>query len=163
MNINIYGDAMSDSRVDQWLEKLQISGYRLTGPRYIVVEILAQSERALSPNEVYQHARQQYPTIGLVSVYRTLEKLEGLGLIQRVHQPDKCQAYIAAFSGHEHLLVCSTCGLVEFFKGDDLAPLVQRVEKESGYRVEEHWLQLFGLCKSCQKANQPEKLILGNP
>ena len=146
---------MSYSRVDKWLEKLHESGYRLTGPRYFVIEILAQSERALSPSEVYQQARKQYPTIGLVSVYRTVEKLERLGLIQRVHQPDKCQAYIAAFSGHEHLLVCSTCGLVEFFKGDDLAPLVGRVEKESGYCVKEHWLQLFGLCKRCQQSIKP--------
>lgn len=147
---------MSFSHVDQWLEKLQNSGYRLTGPRYIVAEILAQSERALSPLEVYEHARQQYPTLGLVSVYRTIEKLEALGLIQRVHQPDKCQAYIAAFSGHEHLLVCSSCGLAEFFQGDDLAPLVRRVERESGYRVDEHWLQFFGLCKSCQAAKSSD-------
>ena len=143
---------MSFSRVDQWLEKLQSSGYRVTGPRYIVAEILAQSERALSPLDVYELARQQYPTLGLVSVYRTVEKLESLGLIQRVHQPHKCQAYIAAFSGHEHLLVCSACGLVEFFKGDDLAQLVRRVEQESGYRVDMHWLQFFGLCRHCQAA-----------
>ena len=141
---------MGYSRIDQWLEVLQNSGCRLTGPRYIVAEILAQSARALTPQEVYEQARQQYPTLGLVSVYRTIEKLEELGLIQRVHQPDKCQAYIAAFSGHEHLLVCSTCGLVEFFQGDDLATLVRRVELESGYRVEEHWLPLFGQCRQCQ-------------
>ena len=140
------------SRVDQWLETLQKKGYRLTGPRYVVAEILAQSVRALSPLEIFELARQKYPTLGLVSVYRTVEKLESLGLIQRVHQPDKCQAFIAAFSGHEHLLVCRSCGLVEFFKGDDLAPLVQRVEQESGYHVDEHWLQLFGLCERCQGA-----------
>jgi Fur family ferric uptake transcriptional regulator len=141
---------MSFSRVDQWMEKLQSSGHRLTGPRYIVAEILAQSDRALSPQEVYELACKHYPTLGLVSVYRTVEKLEELGLIQRVHLPEKCQAYIAAFSGHEHLIVCSSCGLVEFFEGDDLTPLVQRVEKESGYRVDVHWLQFFGLCKECQ-------------
>jgi len=141
---------MGYTRIDQWLEVLHKSGCRLTGPRYIVAEILAQSARALTPQEMYELARQHYPTLGLVSVYRTVEKLEALGLIQRVHQPDKCQAYIAAFSGHEHLLVCSNCGLVEFFKGDDLAPLVQRVEQASGYQVEEHWLQLFGKCKQCQ-------------
>lgn len=141
---------MSISRVDQWMEKLQSSGHRLTGPRYIVADTLARSTRALSPQDVYELARKHYPTLGLVSVYRTVEKLEALGLIQRVHLPEKCQAYIAAFSGHEHLLVCSSCGLVEFFEGDDLSLLVQRVEKKSGYRVDEHWLQLFGLCKVCQ-------------
>jgi len=144
---------MSNSRVEQWLDKLHSHGNRLTGPRYIVAEILSNSERALNPQEIYEMARRQYPTIGLVSVYRTVEKLEKLGLIQRVHQPDKCQAYIAAFSGHEHLLVCSRCGAVEFFQGDDLTPLVQRVEQESGYRVDLHWLQLFGVCHACQAAN----------
>lgn len=141
---------MGYSGVDQWLEKLQSSGYRVTGPRYIVAEILSQSERALSAQQVFEKAQQHYPTLGLVSVYRTVDKLEELGLIQRVHQADKCHAYIAAFSGHEHLLVCSSCGLVEFFKGDDLAPLVRRVEQESGFVVNDHWLQFFGQCKQCQ-------------
>jgi len=77
-------------------------------------------------------------------------------LIQRVHQPDKCQAYIAAFSGHEHLLVCTSCGLVEFFMGDDQASLVHRVERDSGYVVDDHWLQLFGLCKQCQTRDGEE-------
>lgn len=147
---------MGYSRVDQWLEKLQHSGYRLTGPRYIIAEILSQSERALSAQQVFEKARQRYPTLGLVSVYRTMEKMEELGLIQRVHQPDKCQAYIAAFSGHEHLLVCTSCGLVEFFMGDDQASLVHRVERDSGYVVDDHWLQLFGLCKQCQTRDGEE-------
>jgi Fe2+ or Zn2+ uptake regulation protein len=85
-----------------------------------------------------------------VSVYRTLDRLEELKLIQRVHLPQKCQAYIGAFEGHQHLLICQNCGLVEFFQGDNLENLVSRVEMESGYVVKEHWLQLFGLCGNCQ-------------
>ena len=133
-----------------WLDCLQSSGYRLTGPRYAVVDILTTSDRALDAHEVFELARQRYPSIGLVSVYRTLEKLEELHLIQRVHQPEKCQAYIAAFDGHQHLLVCQECGLVEFFVGDNLEALIARVERESGYKVNEHWLQLFGLCEHCK-------------
>lgn len=138
------------SKTQHWLNCLQSSGYRLTGPRYAVVAILAKSERALNALEVFELARQSYPSIGLVSIYRTLDKLEALHLIQRVHQADKCQAYITAFDGHQHLIVCQECGLVEFFVGDDLEALVTRIEQESGYKVREHWLQLFGLCKSCR-------------
>lgn len=134
-----------------WLNCLQSSGCRLTGPRYAVIEILTQSKRALNAQEVYELAKQNYPSIGLVSIYRTLEKLEALNLIQRVHQADKCQAYIAAFDGHQHLLVCQECGMVEFFVGDDLGDLVARVENESGFTVREHWLQLFGLCQKCRR------------
>jgi len=135
---------------DLWLNQLQQNGYRLTEARRAVVELVASARRALSPLEVYDMARGQHPALGLVSVYRTLEKLEELGLIQRVHQPQGCQAFIAASQGHEHLLLCQNCGNVTFFEGDDLEPLFQSLARKTGYRIQEHWLQLFGLCKSCK-------------
>ena len=140
-----------------WLEKIQHSGYRLTGSRRTVVEIIAGSQRALSPLEVFDLARQRHPGLGLVTVYRTLEKLETLDLIQRVHQPQGCQAFIAAFSGHQHMLLCSKCGKVEFFDGDNLDSLIQAIGEETGFQINHHWLQLFGLCSSCQ-SQTPEAL-----
>lgn len=134
-----------------WLACLQESGYRITRPRRAVVDVLANSVRALNAGEIHERAREAYESLGLVSVYRTLDKLEELNLIQRVHQPDDCQAYIAGFTGHQHLLICKSCGKVEFFDGDNLQPLFQRVADESGYTVKEHWLQLFGLCEDCQE------------
>jgi hypothetical protein len=65
---------------------------------------------ALTPLEVYDMARKKYRALGLVTVYRTLEKLEELHLIQRVHQPMGCQAFISAGHGHQHLLLCQNCG-----------------------------------------------------
>jgi Fe2+ or Zn2+ uptake regulation protein len=138
-------------KTQQWLDRLHASGYRLTGPRYVVASILASSDRALNAQEIFDLARQSYPSIGLVSIYRTLEKLEELHLIQRVHDPLRCQAYIAAFEGHQHLLICQECGLVEFFVGDDLGALVSRVERESGFTIQEHWLQFFGICGNCRE------------
>lgn len=134
-----------------WITRLRSSGYKLTGPRYYVVEILAHTDKALTALDIYHQAHIHYPSIGLVSVYRTLEKLELLGLIQRVHRQEKCHAYIAAPDGHEHLLVCSSCGKVSFFKGDDLKSLVNGVEHQTGYQVQEHWLQLIGICAECQQ------------
>jgi Fe2+ or Zn2+ uptake regulation protein len=141
-----------DGRIQEWLERLQANGYRLTDPRRAVVEIIASSQRVLSPYEVYELARQRYPKIGLVTVYRTVEKLEQLDLIQRVHQPSGCQAFVAAFSGHQHLLICESCGRVEFFsgEGEKMDSLMAAVGQESGYRIRHHWLQLFGRCNRCQ-------------
>jgi Fe2+ or Zn2+ uptake regulation protein len=133
-----------------WLEKLAGSGYRLTDSRRTVVEVMANSRRALSPLEVYDIARARHAGLGLVTVYRTLEKLEELGVIQRVHQPQGCQAFIAAFTGHQHLILCSACGKVQFFDGDNLEALIQNIGHETGYQINEHWLQLFGLCEDCQ-------------
>jgi Fur family transcriptional regulator, ferric uptake regulator len=146
----------TNAKTNKWLTKIKKSGYRLTGPRYFVVEILTQADKALTAQDIYYLAQPAYPSLGLVSVYRTLEKLELLGLIQRVHRRDNCHAFIAAPGGHEHLLVCRECGRVSFFQGDDLKTLVVGVEQESGYRVLEHWLQLIGICESCQNENVGE-------
>jgi Fur family transcriptional regulator, ferric uptake regulator len=140
----------NDKRIEGWLDCLKSSGYRLTSPRRAVIDALASTQQALNATEIYDLARKQYPSLGLVSVYRTLEKLEELELIQRVHHPDGCQAFIAGFTGHQHLLICQSCGRTQFFEGDDLEPLFERVALQSGYQISEHWLQLFGFCVDCQ-------------
>lgn len=142
---------MSNTPVENWLVQLQANGYRLTEPRRAVVEIIAGSQHILTPLEVYARARAKSPSLGLVTVYRTVEKLEELGLIQRVHQPSGCQAFIAAAPGHQHLLVCQGCGRVEYFSGDRLEALMSDVAGESGYRIQDHWLQLFGYCSACRE------------
>jgi Fur family transcriptional regulator, ferric uptake regulator len=141
---------------ETWLTELQQNGYRLTGARRAVVEIVAASPRALTPLEVFEIAKTAYPALGLVSVYRTLEKLEQLQLIQRVHRPQGCQAFISASRGHQHLLLCQRCGQVAFFEGDDLDGLIDGISSKTGYKIQEHWLQLFGLCQDCQV--QPSSL-----
>ena len=133
-----------------WFSILSKNGYRLTGSRKVVVEIIRGSTQALTPIEIYERARQQNDDIGLVSVYRTLEKLEELKLIQRVHQPAGCQAFMVASQQHQHILLCSQCGQIEFFEGDDLDALISVITERTGYRITEHWLQLFGQCQQCQ-------------
>jgi Fe2+ or Zn2+ uptake regulation protein len=145
---------MDDNISQEWLERLQASGYRLTGPRRALVELIAASTHALDPLALYDLGRGEYPGLGLVTVYRTLEKLEELGLVQRVHQPGGCQAYLRAARGHEHLLICTSCGQALYFSGDDLADLEGRIAQRSGFAIEGHWLQLFGRCAGCRQVAQ---------
>lgn len=133
------------------LTRLKENGYRLTDARKAVVETIAATTHALTPVEVYDRARKSCPGMGLVTVYRTLEKLEELGLIQRVHQMHGCQAFIARGIGHEHLLLCTKCGAAVRFSGDQLNLLFDSISQKTGYTVEDHWLQLFGLCKDCKR------------
>lgn len=133
----------------EWIKQLQTCGYRVTAARQTIVELLVSSTHALSPIEIYDLGRKEYPALGLVTVYRTLERLDELGLIQRVHMPDGCHRYLRATQGHQHLLLCTCCGQVEMFEGDDLSKLTQRVEDTTGYHIQDHWLQLFGLCPRC--------------
>jgi len=148
----VFNNKMDFRPVDNgnWFAILQKSGCRLTAPRRAVVEAVIGSSRALTPVEVFEVAREQCPGLGLVSVYRTLEKLEELGLVQRVHQTRDCQGFIPAGEGHQHLLVCTHCGKAVLFEGDQLDPLFHSISETTGFQIESHWLQVFGLCETCR-------------
>jgi len=135
---------------NKWLEALQTSGYRLTTPLRVLVDVLVKSDRALEPFELFDLGRQEYPPLGLVTVYRTLEKLQELGLVQRIHQQNGCHRYLRAALGHEHILLCSRCGKAIYFSGDDLTSLSDELAQRTGFIIQEHWLQLLGLCAECQ-------------
>lgn len=143
--------------MEHWYELLQVSGYRLTSPRRAVVKVVAGNPFALDPAQIFILARQLAPHLGLVTVYRTLEKLEDLGLVQRVHQPDGCHAYLTTGNGHQHLLICRSCNRAEYFSGDDLNPLIAQLGQDRGYLIQEHWLQLYGVCADCrEKESRPD-------
>jgi len=135
----------------EWIKLLQDSGYRHTDARSTIVEVILETTRALEPLEIFEIGRKKHAKLGLVTVYRTLERLEELGLVQRVHQPGGCNMYLRAAQGHEHLLICTNCGKAEFFQGDDMTKFISNVATHSGYTINDHWLQLFGHCSICQK------------
>jgi Fur family ferric uptake transcriptional regulator len=145
----------TDTLAAFWQDSLQSNGYRLTDSRRSLVRIMAVSNKALSVMELFDLGRKVHPSLGLVTVYRTLEKLEELSLIQRVHRPSGCHTYLRAPQEHEHLLICNRCGEGYFFSGDNLSDLINSVSQQTGFTIGEHWLQLFGVCSSC-KGDEPE-------
>ncbi len=145
---------MNDPAITQtWLEAMAVHGARQTAARRAICEVLASAARAMEPLELFTESRKRCAGLGLVTVYRTLEILEELGLVARVHQPGGCNRYIRAAEGHQHLMICSACGKAEYFEGDDLSRLFQQVAGRSDFLVQDHWLQLFGLCRACQSAS----------
>src|SRR6476659_8504804 len=122
---------------------------KLTRPRQAVLEIIAAAEHHLTPAEIHKRARKKYPHLGLVTVYRTLELLTGLGYVQRVHFNNGCHSYVAAAQGHAHHLVCSNCGKAEEFENCDLEPLIARLQRKTGFQIQIHMLELMGRCPEC--------------
>ncbi len=138
------------TETDHWLAKLRSLDCRVTGARRAIVDVMVSTLRALTPVEIYDLARQNDPHLGLVTVYRTLEKLEELRLIQRVHQEQGCQAFLRAGVGHQHLLLCERCGQAVLFDGDDLDALFSRIGQQTGFEIKDHWLQVSGVCAGCK-------------
>jgi Fur family ferric uptake transcriptional regulator len=133
-------------------EKLNQQGMRLTRPRQEVADILKASKAPLTPQTIHQRAIERNCDIGLVSVYRTLDLLLELDLVRRVHGQDGCHGYVLASPGHHHHLICHKCGkAVEFSGSSDLSDFVKRIEEKTGFTIDEHILQLYGICQECQE------------
>lgn len=133
-------------------EELNQQGLRMTRPRKEVVAILKESKVPLTPQTIHQRAITRNCDIGLVSVYRTLDLLSELDLVRRVHGQDGCHGYVLASPGHHHHLICHKCGkAVEFTGSGDLSDFITRIESNTGFAIDEHILQFYGLCQQCQE------------
>ena len=130
-------------------QTLKEAGYRLTKPRLAVLQVLQETDESLSPEEIHQRGQEIYHPLGLVTVYRTLEILDDLGLVRRVHSDQNCHSYACAVA-ERHYLVCRVCHRVVEFPCEGLDTLIQHVQERTGYEIDEHLLQLTGLCPECQ-------------
>ena len=101
--------------------------------------------------EIFDLARTQSTGIGLVTVYRTIEKLEELHLVEHVHHLGECQTVFRCPDHHQHLLICTNCGSCHYFDGLEVEAQFNQIGQQFGYQVTSHWLQLAGLCEECQK------------
>jgi len=138
----------------EWEQRLADAGCRITASRRAVMQVLMNADAPLSPRDVLEKAQALHRKLGLVTVYRTLNLLTELNLVHHIHREDEdgCHGYLLASPGHRHALICQGCGrAVEFPSEDDLHVLIGRVEAGTGYRVDSHLLQLFGLCPDCRE------------
>jgi Fe2+ or Zn2+ uptake regulation protein len=143
---------MTNQLLDLWKSALSEGGFRVTQPRLQVMEIIASTTRPLTPQEIYQRTLESEEPPGIASIYRTLETLDDLGLIQQIHQPDGCHGIWPAVEGHKHLILCRGCSQMQVVEGNEnIAEYIKRIEEETGYQVDEHWLQLFGQCEECNE------------
>lgn len=142
----------TEQLLENWKTSLHHHGYRVTKPRLQVMRIVAESPIPLTPQDIYQKSLTfDYPP-GIASVYRTLEMMDVLGLIQQIHQPGGCHGIWPAVDGHKHLLLCRNCGQMQVIEGnEEITEYINIIEKDTGYKVDEHWLQLFGICRECEK------------
>jgi Fe2+ or Zn2+ uptake regulation protein len=139
---------MTDTQT-HWVAILHQAGCRVTAPREAIISVLLNSIRPLGIQELHTLAREQHPELGLVTVYRTVEKLIELNLVQRIHQPGGQHAYLPVASSDEHMLLCHSCGQIAFFEGD-ISTLAEVIYKKTGYRLDLSLIQFLGRCANCQ-------------
>lgn len=144
-------------RIDRVKKQLHAKSYKLTPQREATLKVLLEREEDhLSAEEVFLLVKEKAPEIGLATVYRTLELLSELQVIDKINFGDGVARYDLRKEGAEHFhhhLVCIECGSVEEIMEDLLGDVEKIVEKNWDFEVKDHRLTFHGICKKCQQAN----------
>ena len=133
-------------------EQLKKAGLKATLPRRKILQILESNKaRHLSAEAVHQYLVDSGDDVGLSTVYRVLTQFEAAGIIIR-HRFETGRAVFELDDGahHDHL-VCINCGSVEEFVDPIIEAQQLSVAKKLGFKITEHSLCLYGICRTCQK------------
>ena len=131
------------------LKLLQQKGHRLTPARRVIVQTLIECGGHLSADELAERVRQAAPGVGRMTVYRTLDLLNDLGLIRPVYQGTGAAHYVWLHDGHHHHLVCSSCDQVIEFEECVIEDVADQLGRRFNFQIEGHLLELYGVCGDC--------------
>lgn len=127
-------------------QRLDQAGYRSGGARRQVVDLLARERCALTALEIDR----RLDSVGRASVYRTLDQLEQLHLIQRVEIGGDAAGYERIDPAeHHHHLVCEGCGRLSPFASEALEKAIEAIGRRSDFEVLAHDVVLRGACSTC--------------
>jgi len=143
-----------------WQDRFADRGARITAPREVVLEILQETDDHVTAADVYVKAHERNPSIGLTTVYRTLDMLTQMGIVQKFDFGDgKARFELVNNPGgkkHHHHLVCLRCkAIVDYteFLDDELefiGKTQQRLSKKYDFDITDHAISFYGVCARCR-------------
>jgi Fur family ferric uptake transcriptional regulator len=132
---------------------LENAGYRLTGPRRALADlIVARQGSTFTAADLVADVRERRLGIGRATVFRSIELLESVGVLERLELQNGNHAYVSCVPTHHHHVICARCARATEIGDVGLGALAREVARRTGYRIDEHRLELYGLCPACQRA-----------
>ncbi len=143
----------------QWHHQFRANVCRWTAPRESILDLLSRARSHLSAKDIYAALQPSFPGLGLATVYRTLELLHRLGLVQKVTSGDGQGRYELRSDNpkdHHHHLICTRCGSIVNYRDfvQEELELVKKTEdalaKKYNFVIQDHNIEFLGLCEKCR-------------
>jgi Fur family ferric uptake transcriptional regulator len=132
---------------------LNSAGLRNTSQRALILDVIHEGQGHLDADEIYRRARKKQPRLSLSTVYRTLQTLKRIGLVEEVHLDEAHHHYEIKPSTEHHHLVCLGCGKVVEFECSMSQKMKEEVSREKGFKVINTEVRMTGYCPSCRQDN----------
>lgn len=129
---------------------LRAKGFKVTPQRLAIYGILAASKAHPSAEMIFHQLQPKYPTMSLATVYKTIEILKEVGLIQMLNAGEDCFRYDANVVNHPHIR-CTQCGRVDDLDDIDSSDFVAKIAQHTAYKITGKQFYFYGICPDCQK------------
>lgn len=149
------GEEMPENQ-EHFKSLLKQNGLKVTTQRVAILEVLNNRPgKHLTAEEIYDYVKKKYSDIGIATVYRTIQMLSELNLIDKLNLGDGYVRYEISKTSkeetchHHHHLICLDCGSIFAFQDDLLETLEERIKETMGFEIVDHEVKLYGHCKKC--------------
>jgi len=128
---------------------LREKGFKVTPQRLAIYNMLAGTKSHPNAEMIFNGLQSMYPTMSLATVYKTMEILKEIGLVQMLNAGEDSFRYDADTSNHPHVR-CIECGQVEDVENIDSATFVDQVSQGTKYQLIGQQFYFHGICPRCQ-------------
>ncbi len=133
------------------LEMLKNTGVRITPQRHAILEYLVESMTHPTADEIYKALEGKFPNMSVATVYNNLRVFKEVGLVKELTYGDASSRFDYVTSQHYHV-ICEKCGKIVDFHYGGLEKLEDEAAKATGFVINSHRLEIYGVCPECHKA-----------
>jgi Fe2+ or Zn2+ uptake regulation protein len=126
---------------------------RKTKQRKKLLDFFRTTNKPMTADQILKHCHIECPNMALTTVYRNLDKLIDMGYVSKSIYPDGAARYTAADIGHRHIVTCRMCHAQVELPNCPIQGCEEMISNQTGYKVEHHYLEFFGICPSCLKSD----------
>ena len=129
---------------------LREKGFKVTPQRLAIYQVLSNTTQHPCAEAIFNELQPHYPTMSLATVYKTIEILREIGMVQVLNVGEDSFRYDATVENHPHVR-CMACGRVDDIFDVDDAAFMDKIAEKTAYRISGKQFYFYGICPECQK------------
>lgn len=132
-----------------FLEKISSNGYKLTPQRRLILKVMEDKDMPMTAEDIAREIRKERPGVSLATVYRNLNLLVGINLVNKFHGGGEAALYQLA-RRHEHHMTCLVCGRIINLPFCPLKGEINDIAGRYGFEIKGHYFEITGYCGDCR-------------
>jgi Fur family peroxide stress response transcriptional regulator len=141
---------MMTQRVEKAVEVLKNTGVRMTPQRHAILAYLLETMSHPTADEIYKALEGKFPNMSVATIYNNLRVFKEAGLVRELTYGDASSRFDANVSEEHYHAICNECGSIFDFHYPYLSEVEAAAEKDAGFKVTGHRMEVYGVCEKCQ-------------